>query len=191
MLTADSTGSGEKTTPGKKGILCRIKSIQICIIIFLASLGLETCSWHLKPQNLTEAFCCSVLVLLQIFVQGCPPVIHQIFPSHPVLATRCDKVPWRRPTQQEFLWMDRGAFFHCWLSQHLYHPSFFISYTFQSFPSHLIQCWSQPLPGNTLAAPLHSSKSWTNAGSLSLKVLQYFPTIRFHSLVKWTRDKAL
>lgn len=68
---------------------------------------------------------------------------------------------------------------HCWLSQQI--ASQIISYSFQSFPSHLIQSWSQPLPNNTLAAPLHSSKSWTNAGSLSLKVLQYFPTIRFHS----------
>ena len=189
LLTADSTGSGEKTTAGKKGILCRIKSIQICIIFFLGIPRLRNMFLTFKtPKPDISAFCCSVLILLQIFVQGCPPVIHQIFPSHPVLATRFATRCREGAQNTTGISMNGSRGLFSLLAVPTFIPSYnisYISYSFQSFPSHLIQSWSQALPGNTQKlAPLQSSKSWTNAGSLSLKVLQYFPTIRFHSLVK-------
>ena len=65
----------------------------------------------------------------------------------------------------------------------LYHP----------IPSYTILYFSKsPVLESTVARGypdtqiplLHSSKSCTNAGSLSRKVLQYFPTIRFHSSVE-------
>ena len=138
MLTADSTGSGEKTTAGKKGILCRIKSIQICIIFFWASLGLETCFWHLKPQNLTfQPFAEQVAGPSSNIRPGMP----SSHPSDISLASGpgdkwSDKVPWRctKHNRNFYEWIEGpfftagwGAIQHCWqLSQQI--PSYNILY---------------------------------------------------------------